>query len=125
VRENFQRPYGARDDLPLFPALNAPGYYQTPLRGANRSVVVPPRRPKSSSHAHTKAHNLFATRCGTSGTRALPGLVGARPAFWTGRSLRNQNRRQKRRTGVSASRESKAGPSTTLASLRSGRDDNG
>ena len=35
VRENFRRPYGARDDLPLFPALKAPGYYQTPLRGAN------------------------------------------------------------------------------------------
>jgi len=55
VRENFKRPYGARDDLPLFPAMNAPGYYQTPLRGANRRFVVPPRRPKSSSHAHTKA----------------------------------------------------------------------
>ena len=35
VRENFRRPYGARDDLTLIPALNAPGYDQTPLRGAN------------------------------------------------------------------------------------------
>jgi len=47
VRENFRRPYGARDDLPLFPALNAPGYCQPPLRGANRVVLVPPRRSKS------------------------------------------------------------------------------
>jgi|GEM_PF-6989303 len=32
---NFRRPSGTRLDFLLFPALNAPGYYQTPLRGAN------------------------------------------------------------------------------------------
>jgi len=40
VRENFKRPYGARDDFPFFPALNAPRYCQLPLRGAKSRRLV-------------------------------------------------------------------------------------
>jgi len=39
VRENFRRPSGARLRLPLHPALKAPGYCQSPLRGANPSFL--------------------------------------------------------------------------------------
>jgi len=36
--KKIRLPYGAQDDPRRFPALNAPGYCQTPLRGANRGV---------------------------------------------------------------------------------------
>jgi hypothetical protein len=39
VRENFRRPSGTRLRSPLHPALRAPGYCQSPLRGANPSSL--------------------------------------------------------------------------------------
>jgi hypothetical protein len=41
VRENFQASLRDALSVPLYPALKAPGYSQTPLRGAN---------PARSSH---------------------------------------------------------------------------
>jgi hypothetical protein len=45
VRENFKRPYGARDNLPVFEALNAPGYYQEPLCRPSGAVFTSPLSP--------------------------------------------------------------------------------
>ena len=36
--ESFRRASGTRSDFPLSPALEAPGYYQTSLRGENSIV---------------------------------------------------------------------------------------
>jgi hypothetical protein len=55
LRENFSRPSGTRSGYPLFPALEAPGYFQAPLWGGNLGDFVPPVCPQSSSHTRAEA----------------------------------------------------------------------
>ena len=43
VRENFQASLRDARSAPLYPALKAPGYSQTPLRGANPARSPTPR----------------------------------------------------------------------------------
>jgi len=69
---------GRRTITPLSPALNAPGYYQTPLRGGNRGVLVPPRCTKSGSHALSGAPDLA---CGRIRRRRSPALSKSERPF--------------------------------------------
>ena len=67
--ENFRRPSGTRLRFPLSPALEAPGYCQTPLRGENLSFSF---------------HRIVRNRVVTLGLK--PGLFGALDAALKRRS---------------------------------------